>query len=163
SMAQPPRSLALLGWALARLSGDIGRAVPLLEDAQRRSPHDFWINFGLALTLQSTPKHGPLKEANLMDTAETTHEHGPLEEVIRFYTAAIAIRPRSYAAHSNLGNALNARGQLDAAIAEYREAIRLKPDYAIAHSNLGHVLFKKGQVEAAIVAHRESIRLEPDL
>jgi serine/threonine protein kinase len=97
------------------------RMVGLLRQAQERHPDDFWTNHQLA--------------------DELHHSRPPrLEEAVRYYTAAVALRPQSPGARLNLGLALLDRGDLDGAIAQLREAIHLKADYREAHGNLGIAL-----------------------
>src|SRR5262249_14326051 len=139
----PPSTLTLLGM-LARRTASDERVVAVLARAQQRHPGDFWINetLGTLLSEARPPR---------------------LEEVIRYYTAAVALRPQSPGAHFNLGSALKDKGQQDDAIAEYREALRLKKDYAEAHCNLGELLHNyKQDYDAAITAFREAIRLKKD-
>src|SRR5262249_5654448 len=69
----PPTTLALLAGTL-RANGAAEQAAALLRQAQRRHPDDFWINEELAYTL-------------------TRLKPPPWEEAIRFYTAALALRP----------------------------------------------------------------------
>ena len=88
----------------------------MLRQAQRQYPGDFWINYILASALRQS---GPLYR----------------DEAISFYRAAIAVRPRSVAAHTNLGTALHTQGKLDEAIAIQRKAIEIDPTYAKAHNN----------------------------
>jgi serine/threonine protein kinase/Flp pilus assembly protein TadD len=138
----PPSTLVLLGWNLAN-AGAVEQAVAVLREGQRRHPANFWINHDLALWLvMSRPAH--------------------LEEAVRYYTAAVALRPLSPGVHLNLGNALADKGQQDEAIAEYHEAIRLKKDYPEAHYNLGVALKDKGQLDEAIAEYREAIRIKQD-
>jgi len=143
SKAQPALSLVLLAAAL-KIQGDRDRSEEVLRRAWRLDPGDFWINFQLGLA-QST------------DTG-----YARPEEAARFLSGAVTIRPRSFAAHNNLGLALIEKSQLDEAIAEFRTAIRLKPDYWEAHSNLGLALVKQGKPDEAIAEHREALRLKPD-
>ncbi len=111
----------------------------LLRAGQARYPGDFWINYHLAHLLgKSAP-----------------------EEAVAYYRAAIAVRPKTSAAHNDLGLALWDMGQLDQAIACYRQAIALDPKLARAHYNLGLVLRKKGRVEEAVASYRRAIALDP--
>jgi tetratricopeptide (TPR) repeat protein len=125
---------------------DVGlaaRAVGLLREGQRRYPGDFWVNHQLAFLLMEGKPSQP-------------------EEAIRFYTAALALRPQSPGVYLNLGNALRAKGRLEEAEAADRKAIELKPDYTAAHNNLGNALYEKGQLDEAITEYREAIRLNKD-
>lgn len=87
---------------------------------------------------------------------------GRLPEAIKHYKAALAIRPDSVEAHSDLGNALAQTGQLQAAAAEYQTALRLAPDSAIPHNNLGNAFFRMGRLEEAIEQYKTAVRLKPD-
>src|SRR5207247_2016203 len=113
-------TLARLGEAL-REAGASEAAVALLRRAQQWHPGDFWLNHELAFTLMYSQPPRP-------------------REAVRFYTAALALRPRSPGTHLNLGVALSDMGDYAGAIAAFREALRLKPDYAAAHNNLGVAL-----------------------
>jgi tetratricopeptide (TPR) repeat protein len=141
--AQPAMSLVIL--ALAVLDqGDRKQSRALLQRARRAKPDDFWVNFGLA-------------EAEFHEESAVK-----LEEAVRFLTAATSIRPRSPAAHSNLGSALHQQGKLDEAIAEFRTALRLEPDFADAYNNLGAALGGQGKLDEAIAEFRTALRLNPD-
>src|SRR5262249_21699000 len=86
----PASTLVLLGRAL-RESGARAQAVAVLREGRRRHPGDFWVNHDLAVNY---------------------YELGPahLEEAVRYYTVAVALRPLSPGAHTNLGNALRDKG-----------------------------------------------------
>jgi tetratricopeptide (TPR) repeat protein len=84
------------------------------------------------------------------------------EEATRFFTAAVASRPRSSPAHDYLGLSLHDQGKLDEAVAELRTAVRLKPDSPGTHQNLGRDLALQGQLDEAITAFRTAVRLKPD-
>ena len=116
--AQPPRSLALLADALSD-QGDHGSAKRVLLEAWRITPDDFWVNFALGYW-----------DGDLSDG---------LDDGVRYYSVAVAVRPRSAVARTSLGVALAQQGKLDEAIAELRNAVGLMPELAIAHVNLGAV------------------------
>jgi serine/threonine protein kinase/Flp pilus assembly protein TadD len=139
----PPGTVLLLAEVL-RLSDNLDAAVALLAKGQRAHPHDFWMNHHLAFCLA---KRKPPR----------------LNDAIRYYTAAVALRPQSPGARVNFGDALLLAGQLDEALLELREAVRLKPDHAMAWNDLGAVLEEKAQVDDAIDAYREAGRLDPTL
>jgi serine/threonine protein kinase/Tfp pilus assembly protein PilF len=138
----PAPMLISIAMVLNRM-GDRARAVSLLVSAHRNHPGDFWINNQLAFYLQmSQPPR--------------------LEEAIRYYTAALALRPHSPGAQLNLGVALQRKGNLQEAVRCFEKAIELKKDYAMAHNNLGNVLCDMGRPDEAIAEYQETIRLNPD-
>jgi serine/threonine-protein kinase len=81
---QPPTLLRTLGAALRSQKGD---PLPLLMEARRRFPSDFWLNFDLGVALDEAKKWG---------------------EAAGYYRAALALRPETVAVYNNLGNALRA-------------------------------------------------------
>jgi Flp pilus assembly protein TadD len=81
-------SLSRLAFALGRL-GKKETATFLLRRAPRGHPDNFWVNYDLARSLMGT---------------------GRPDEAARFFTAAVATRPRSDRA---LREALRAAGRLD--------------------------------------------------
>ena len=78
------------------------------------------------------------------------------DEAIRFFTAAVALRPHDAVAHNNLGNALLAKGRLDEAMAEYRKVDTRH------YNSLGGVLLKKGRLDEAIATYRQALRINKD-
>jgi serine/threonine-protein kinase len=142
---QPATSLLLLAHSL-QLQNDRSRAERVLLCAWRLHPDDYWVNDRLGwLYLWGTGLWSP--------------ETKPAEAA-RYYSAAVAIRPRSAAAHVNLGVALGPI-RLERAVAELREAIRLDAGSAAAHINLAITLNQQGQVAEMMAEFREAIRVEP--
>jgi tetratricopeptide (TPR) repeat protein len=139
---QPSLTLALLADALLRTQA-AEPAGALLQQARRSHPEDFWVN------------HHPA-------TALTRAQPARWDEAIRFYTAAVALRPQSPGARVSLGMTLGEKGRLDESIAEFQEALRLQKDNAVAHNNLGLTLAKKGRLDEAVAELREAIRLRKD-
>jgi serine/threonine protein kinase/Flp pilus assembly protein TadD len=137
-----PATLTCLAHALKNERAP-AHALALLRKMQRRQPGDFWANFDLGFALGSAqpPDH---------------------DSAIRFYSAAVAIRPASPIARHNLGNALKAKGRLDEAIAEYREVIDAYPGNVLAHTLLGNALLEKRDIDSAIAAFHTAIRYKRD-
>jgi serine/threonine protein kinase/Flp pilus assembly protein TadD len=135
--ARQPPSLLL------RLVAKIPENSPLRLQAARRVreayPGDFWANHDLANYLQYG---GPMRPA----------------EAIRYYIAALVVRPHNPVARVNLGNALRAEGELDGAISAYRTALDEHPDYGAAHEALGLALQRQGLLDEAIAEMRQAIR-----
>jgi tetratricopeptide (TPR) repeat protein len=140
--ALPLPSLDLLGMALWEI-GHEEAAADFLRRMQSQHPGDYRINFALAYGLFSTDPR-------------------PLDEVVRYYTAAVAIRPQSYTAHYGLGIAILRSGRIEESIPEYRAVLRLKPDYPSAHRKLSYGLWNTGHFDEAIAIAREGARLHPD-
>jgi serine/threonine protein kinase/Flp pilus assembly protein TadD len=115
----------------------------LLRTWQQRYPAHLSVNLALANTLRIS--HPP-------QTAEA----------IRFYTAAVAIRPFSPSVWAFLGAGLMNGKRYEEAETACRRAISLKPDYSIAHNNLGSLFFKLGRYEDSEVESRHAIALSSD-
>jgi len=142
---QPATSLLLLARWLQVL-GDRARMEAILLRAWRRQPNDFWVNDQLGWfyfwgTRLWSPETKPAVAA-------------------RYYSVAVAVRPRSYAAHMNLGVAL-CPIQLDRGVDELRESIRLNPNSAAAHINLAVGLNEQFKFDEMTAEYREAVRHEP--
>jgi tetratricopeptide (TPR) repeat protein len=137
--AQHPTTLVGLARTLERVE-DSDAALKLLRDGQYVYPGDYWLNFRLAWALDAL---------------------GDREGALRFYTAAVAIRPNSTRAHSNVGKALHDQKKFDEAIAAFRKAIELNPRHAMAHNNLGVALHDRKKLDEAVAAFRTAIELDP--
>jgi tetratricopeptide (TPR) repeat protein/serine/threonine protein kinase len=137
--AQQPATLFMLARTL-RKGQLLDSELRILRAAQNLHPDDFWLNILL----------GDLLEVQIDS-----------EEGIRFYTAAVAIRPRSALAHSILGLALIRQKRFDEAIAACRRATELDPKYFHAHHSLGFALHDKGLVDEAIVEYHKALELLP--
>ncbi len=121
----------------------------VLRRAHRQHPDDFWINFKLAYALDYEPP--PLQN---------------LDEAIRFYTAALAVRPRHAPTHFYLAEALKHRGRLGEAIAEYFVATSLNPEEVMARNNLAWILITcpdEGlrDVRRGVELARQAVELAP--
>jgi serine/threonine-protein kinase len=123
-------------------SGDAAGARRFAARVQARHPGDFWAN---------------------LTAAWTAHEDEPraFAEAVRYYGAAVAIRPSSPNARNNLGSSLNDVGEPEAARRELEEARRLDPGYAAPLVNLGVLAYERGDVDGAMRAYREAMALDP--
>jgi serine/threonine protein kinase/tetratricopeptide (TPR) repeat protein len=135
--------LVLLSSAL-KDAGSWRLAERLMRLAQSVHPADFWVNFELAHTLSM--KKPP-----------------DLAEAVRFFQAALALRPDSPGVYNNLGADLNDLGKFAEAEAACRKAIALQPHLTMAHSNLGIALSSQGRLDEAIAAYRKAIKLQSDV
>jgi serine/threonine protein kinase/tetratricopeptide (TPR) repeat protein len=117
-------------------------AVRLLREAQLASPGDFWINFDLGTAL----------------TQENDHVG-----VVRFYAAAVAVRPNSSAALCFLGYALRGQKKLPEAIEAFRRAIELDAKFSPPYYELGNVLYTQKKPGEGARALRLGLEHDNDL
>jgi serine/threonine protein kinase/Flp pilus assembly protein TadD len=140
--SQPPAFVVQLARTL-RDAGSWEAAEELLRRALADHPGDFWINFDLGYTLSAKKPSSPA-------------------EAVRFYQAALALRPQSPLVWDNLGIVLRDVGKPAEAEAAHRKALALQPDIARAYNHLGNALRDQGKPEQAEAEHRKAIKLQPD-
>ncbi len=134
--ARQPPSLLL---RLAQMIPWDGPILTALRRVRRAYPGDFWANHVLACYLH--------------------YSQSPyLEEALRYYTAALALRPGNPGACVNLGNALVLKGDLEGAVVAFRDALDGHPDYSGARRQLARALERKGDLDGAVAELRESTR-----
>src|SRR5881628_1431255 len=80
----------------------------------------------------------------------------------KLWTHALAIDPKSSAAHSNLGSALIAQGKPAEASEHFREALRINPNDADDHTNWGTALARQGKLAAASEHYQQVLQIKPD-
>ena len=131
---QSPQVLNALA---AQLHAQGGDPLEVMQRALRYHPRDFWLYFDAGCYAKE-----------------------PVEKEGRFQ-AALALRPRSAAAHNNLGNALRNKKDLEGAIAHYRQALAIDPRFGWAHGNLGEALRDKQDVAGAIAHYQKALDLDP--
>jgi serine/threonine-protein kinase len=127
-LSQPPTVQFWLAEKLRTLGG-IKEAETLLRQSQRQKPGDFWLNYQLGTTLLSGEQ-----------TSVRPGEKSRAGEAVRYFLAAVALRPTSAAAHHRLGVALSRTGDSEGAAAEYRQAMALDPDFASPGDSQGGVI-----------------------
>jgi tetratricopeptide (TPR) repeat protein len=138
---QPAESLSLL----IEVTDPKG-AEKVLRLAVLKYADDFWINFQSGWTFE--------------------HLSSPdWAEAIRYYTTAVALRPRNIPAQAKLATALRNHGKTDEAAARSRRviemALALEPGSAARLTSLGCVLQDEGELDQAIAVYRKAIALEP--
>jgi serine/threonine protein kinase/Tfp pilus assembly protein PilF len=134
---QPPSFLISVANALPPKSPD---RLDLSRRVQAAYPGDFWANHGLGWDLAQAGKDA---------------------EAVRYYTAALALRPDNLGVLLNRANALQRAGEWDAAFADLRRAIAVEPRFPDAHVNLGLALFAQGQPDEASKHYRMAIEIDP--
>jgi serine/threonine protein kinase/Tfp pilus assembly protein PilF len=83
-------------------------------------------------------------------------------EKIRFFTEAVATRPRHATTTYWLGYHLRRQGMLDEAIAVYRKAIALDPNHLPSYSGLIEALHLQGKRSEADAVIRAAVAARPD-
>ena len=114
----------------------------LLTRACSARPNDFGTVMQLGLTY----------DGNRADTAA---------ERVRWFQAAVALRPRHAAARLNLGMALTHLGRHDDALVEYDLARGIEKDYPAVYTARGITFEAKGDFAAAAEAYRAAMRFDP--
>jgi tetratricopeptide (TPR) repeat protein/serine/threonine protein kinase len=137
--AQHPQTLLNLAEKLMQ-AGLTNLALRLLHAAQSEYPADFWVNYILAHQL-----------------AEQNDDEG----AVRFYTAAVALRPNAVAALNNLGIALREQGKMAEATAALRRAVEVDPQFGYGFSNLALLFSDDNKLDDAAAAYRTAIKLDP--
>jgi serine/threonine protein kinase/Flp pilus assembly protein TadD len=138
---QPPATLLTLARFLEDLGAYADQAA-LLQRGQQAYPSDFWLNQELAAALW---RRGS----------------GSSAEALPFQTAAVALRPGSAAARSQLGWLLLGRGKIDEALAAFRKELELAPQAAQPHGDLGYALLQKADLPAALAEFHKAIAINP--
>jgi tetratricopeptide (TPR) repeat protein len=114
---------------------DLGRRI------QRAYPADLWANHDLATELVERGRHG---------------------EAIRYFTAALALRPESPAMYLNRGRCLDEMKETESAIADYERCLALAPHYFMASANLSIALQAQGRLQDALAVCDRAVRANPD-
>jgi serine/threonine-protein kinase len=110
-------------------------SIRLLRKVQQKHADDFWANFALGNALKNTNR----------------------TEAVRYYQAALALRPRAPVVLNNLGVALALTGRTDEAIDQFQQALDIDPGFAAAHNDMGNALQHKGLYEKAVDHYKRSL------
>jgi tetratricopeptide (TPR) repeat protein len=114
--------------------------VPFFEKIQQEHPGEFWSNFALGICVQ---QKSPAK-------------------AVRYFQAAVAVRPDDSVSRGNLGAVLGVSGQLDEAIVQLEKSLQLDPTNASAHVSLSTAFAKKGRIADATEELSTAMRLDPE-
>jgi choline-sulfatase len=157
-----------------RQEGQVGRAVPLYEQAARDAPGDPEAWYNLASALQETGDLGKAREAlqramHLDPSRPEAHntlgivllaEQKP-EEARKEFEMAAALDTRDAYALNNLGNTLRGLGRPDEAERAFRRAVAAAPRYAEAWNGLGTLEVDRDRPSAALSYFEQALRLAP--
>jgi tetratricopeptide (TPR) repeat protein len=82
-------------------------------------------------------------------------------EASEVLSQAIALNPKSFDAHFNLGRALYAMKDFAGAVKALRAAVELNPSHAEGRFFLGTALESSGESQAAMAQYQELVKLDP--
>jgi tetratricopeptide (TPR) repeat protein len=154
--AAPPTHSA----AEPRLDGLNPTAVEQVQKAARaiREGAEVVAREALQFALQLAPGNPEvLRLFGILHTRAQRHD-----DAIIAFGQAISAWPDYALAHSDLGNAFQARGDMAAAVLSWRRACALAPDAPMPWFNLGRNLQQHGETDAAIEALQTAHVLAPD-
>jgi eukaryotic-like serine/threonine-protein kinase len=87
---------------------------------------------------------------------------GDYVECVRYFQAAIALRPTLHRLRHNFGSVLFRLGKTDEAMAEFEEARRLAPDVLLYHESIGRALLLTKRPAEAERQFRKLLETEPN-
>lgn len=91
-----------------------------------------------------------------------SEDMGLYEQAIRYYEAAVAMRPNS-SLHSNMGLCYQHLGNMEAAEAQYRLAISLDPKNTFAYNNLSVAFFRQAEYEQSLEYAKKAIEISNNM
>ncbi len=137
-------SLPVLLLIEERMTANAKDSLPFLRRVQRAYPGDFWVNARLARSLYAREP----------------------AEAVRYYQAALAIRPGAMMLRNDHGLALARSGRREEALAQFRLAVDRDPTFPPTQTNLCVLLSRLGrhdeaieQVQAALLHHVRTFSL----
>jgi len=92
----------------------------------------------------------------------TADEVRKFKNVQTLWEHTIAVNPKAWLAHNNLGVIYAAQGQYAKALEHYKTTIEINPDYATAYNNAGVALVLLNQPAKAIDYYKTAIELQSD-
>jgi tetratricopeptide (TPR) repeat protein len=87
---------------------------------------------------------------------------GENRRALELESAALAVNPESFEAHTNRGILLSKLGRHEEAVASFETALALEPNHAEAHSGLGYTLYALGRHAQSVESSRKALDLKPD-
>jgi predicted CXXCH cytochrome family protein len=157
-----------------RAAGDLAKAIPYFEEAERREPTAFrLVQLGNALleNRQFPQAEAALRRAIALAPDEPSGwatlgwvlwQQDKGAEARADLERAVALDPEVPEAHNNLANVAWGTGDQAAAVQQFREALRIQPGIADWRLNLARVLATRGEIPEARFQFEQAIRLKPD-
>lgn len=129
--------------------------------------------FALAWNLAHLPEWFPLRVRSALGTVcaavllllslGSARQVNCWRNSFALFDHALAVNPRSWMAHLNLGGILADLGRRNEAVTEYQQAMRLRPEDAArdAYSD-GMLLARQGRKAEAVAAFKQALDYQPD-
>jgi len=156
-------------------TGHVDKALPLYEEAVKRSPQSLLALQRLGFSLRSSGQLDRaaeiLKRALAVDERDAASWHqlglvylaqGARSDAQASFQKAVDLDPDLSETHNSLGGLFLESGNFSRAEPAFREAIRIMPDYAEAHSNLASALASTNRLPEARYHFETAIRLKPE-
>jgi tetratricopeptide (TPR) repeat protein len=96
------------------------------------------------------------------DKGLRSDREGKREDAIRHYERALAVAPKFYPAHNNLGADYLSRSDFRSAQSHFEEAIKLNQSDSEAHLNLANVFLQTRKYDSALSNVEEGLRRQPN-
>ena len=158
-----------------RESGKPGQALPLYEEALRRSPNSLAAMQSMALSFMSLRQQARaveiLKQALASAPRDAVSwdllgnvyaEQGKAPEATAAFQKAIELDDTLPEAYNGLGGVLLETHDWARSEPALRQAITLDPNYAQAHNNLANLLAASGRLEEARYHFEAALRVNPN-
>jgi len=156
-----------------RAANDLQKAIPYLEEAQRREPTAFrLVQLGNALmenrqlaqaeaVLRRAVGLAPDEPSGWATLGWVLWQQDEGAEARADLERAVTLDPDVPEAHNNLANVAWGTGDQAAAEQHFREALRIQPGIADWRLNLARVLATRGEIPEARFQFEQAIRLKP--
>ncbi|MBI5763814.1 MAG: sulfatase-like hydrolase/transferase [Planctomycetes bacterium] len=150
-------------------------ALPLLEDAARKSPKSFMIHYTLGATylhlhrldeafaslergLKLETKYPPL----FVSMGDAKMEGNKPQEALQHYTASLATDDANPAVYYKIALCHKRMQREDKAIEALKKAVSLRPDYAEALYELGYIHAEAGKFDESVKYYRDAVKVAKD-
>jgi len=137
-------------WTKPQTKATNEQALAYLEQARALDPNvpEMWANLAYAQGRAAASRWSPSPPESLRLAREAGER-------------AVALNPRSAAAHYALGFALRYQADIDRALAEFETAVALNPNHAAAHMQIGVCWMMRGRPREALLSFDRAFRLSP--
>lgn len=149
-------------------------ALPLLEDAVRKSPKSFMIHYTLGSAylhlhrleeaveslergLKLESKYPPL----FVSMGDAKMEGNLPQEALKHYVASLASDDANPLVYLKIGQCHKKLNQIEKAVEALKKAVALRSDYAEALYELGYIMAEAGKPDEAVKFYRDAVAAAP--